>query len=130
MPRTTSTASTLYGARAALKIDLNDNWTITPCIMGQSTKANGFNAYDPALGAFNLEHFSPDSVQDNFIDTALTVQGKISNFDLIYTGAYLKRHDLTHTDYSDYSLAYDISIPSYTAPIVNDQPAITSIRRR
>jgi outer membrane receptor protein involved in Fe transport len=111
---------TISGARAALKVDLNDNWSVTPFIMSQSTKANGFNAYDPALGAFNLEHFSPDSVQDNFIDTALTVQGKISNFDLIYTGAYLKRHDLTHTDYSDYSLAYDISIPSYTAPIVDN----------
>jgi iron complex outermembrane recepter protein len=72
------------------------------------------------VGDLQLEHFSPDSVEDHFVDTALTIEGKISNFDLIYAGAYLKRHDYTHTDYSDYSLAYDISIPSYTAPIVDN----------
>src|SRR6185437_13381873 len=74
----------------------------------------------PNVGDLKLEHFSPDDVEDHFIDTALTIEGKISNFDLVYSGAYLNRHDVTHTDYSDYSLAYDISIPSYTAPIVDN----------
>ena len=111
---------TLYGARAALKVDLNDNWSITPFLMGQATKAKGFGAAAPTVGNLALQHFSPDSVEDRFVDTALTIEGKISNFDLIYAGAYLKRHDMTHTDYSDYSLAYDISIPTYTAPIVDN----------
>ena len=31
----------IYGARAALKIDLNDSWSITPAVMGQETKTNG-----------------------------------------------------------------------------------------
>ncbi len=39
-----------YGARAALRIDLNDNWTVTPSLMAQTEKANGFFGYDPALG--------------------------------------------------------------------------------
>ncbi len=124
--------TTIYGGRAALKVDLGENWTVTPFVMAQSTKANGFNAYAvdfPAyasgynstnVGDLQLQHFSPDSLEDHFVDTALTIEGKISNFDLTYAGAYLKRHDLTHTDYSDYSLAYDISIPSYTAPIVDN----------
>jgi iron complex outermembrane receptor protein len=117
--------TTIYGGRAALKVDLGENWTVTPFLMAQATKANGFNAYAPTvlgvpIGDLNLEHFSPDSVEDRFVDTALTIEGKISNFDLTYAGAYLKRHDMTHTDYSDYSLAYDISIPSYTAPIVDN----------
>src|SRR3981081_3232819 len=111
---------TLYGARAALKVDLNDNWSITPFLMGQATKAKGFGAAAPTVGNLALQHFSPDSVEDRFVDTALTIEGNISNFDLIYAGAYLKRHDMTHTDYSDYSLAYDIAIPSYTAPIVDN----------
>ncbi|MBV8146667.1 MAG: TonB-dependent receptor [Gammaproteobacteria bacterium] len=88
--------------------------------MAQSTKANGFNAYSPTVGDLELSHFSPDSLEDHFVDTALTIEGKISNFDLTYAGAYLKRHDATHTDYSDYSLAYDLYTPSYTAPIVGD----------
>jgi len=124
--------TTISGARAALKIDLGDSWSITPFVMAQSTKANGFNAYAADFPAFasgynsvpvgdlQLQHFSPDSVEDHFVDTALTIEGKISNFDLIYAGAFLKRHDLTHTDYSDYSLAYDVTIPSYTAPILDN----------
>src|SRR3546814_14065248 len=31
-----------YGARAALKIDLDDTWTVTPQIMGQYQKSSGF----------------------------------------------------------------------------------------
>lgn len=124
--------TTIAGARGALKVELGDSWSITPFLMAQSTKANGFNAYAADFPAFasgynstnvgdlQLEHFSGDSVEDHFVDTALTIEGKVSNFDLIYAGAYLKRHDLTHTDYSDYSLAYDVTIPSYTAPIVDN----------
>lgn len=124
--------TTIFGARGALKIDLGDNWTVTPFIMTQGTRANGFNAYAADFPAFasgynsvnvgdlQLEHFSHDYVYDNFVDTALTIEGKVSNFDLVYAGAYLKRHDLTHTDYSDYSLAYDVTLPSYTAPIVDN----------
>jgi len=88
--------------------------------MAQSTKANGFNAFSPTVGDLELAHFTPDFVEDHFVDTALTIQGKISNFDVTYAGAYLKRHDITQTDYSDYSLAYDIYASSYTAPIVNN----------
>jgi len=124
--------TTIAGARGALRINLGDSWSITPFLMAQSTKANGFNAYAADFPAFTsgynsanvgylqLEHFSPDNVEDHFVDTALTIEGKVSNFDLIYSGAYLRRHDLTHTDYSDYSLAYDVTIPSYTAPIVDN----------
>ena len=112
---------TTYGGRAALRVNLNDSWTITPTFIAQETKAAGFgSAYNPAIGDLQLTHFSPDNSDDHFFDFALAVEGKISNFDLVYAGAFLKRNDITHTDYSDYSLAYDISIPSYTAPIVDN----------
>ncbi len=35
------------GGRAALKVDLNDQWTITPTVMGQIQDTNGSFAYDP-----------------------------------------------------------------------------------
>ena len=111
---------TTYGGRAALRVDLNDNWTVTPTVMAQKTKANGFFSSNPALGDLKVAHFSPDDSEDQWVDTALTIEGKISNFDLTYSGAFLKRDDSTRTDYSDYSLAYDISIPSYTDPIVDN----------
>ena len=112
--------STTYGGRAALRVDLNDNWTITPTLMAQKTRAQGFSAANPALGDLKVAHYSPDDAEDQWVDAALTLEGKISNFDLTYAGAFLKRDDSTRTDYSDYSLAYDISIPSYTDPIVDN----------
>ena len=39
-----------YGARAALKIDLNDNWTITPQIMGAEAEGHGSFAEERGLG--------------------------------------------------------------------------------
>ncbi len=111
---------TTYGARAALRVDLNDNWTVTPVLMAQKTKAGGFFSSNPALGEYKVAHFSPDDSEDQWADAALTLEGKISNFDLTYAGSFLKRNDESRTDYSDYSLAYDISIPSYTDPIVDN----------
>src|SRR6202048_449089 len=37
---------TVYGARAALKVNLDDNWSVTPFVMAQNTKANGFGAFN------------------------------------------------------------------------------------
>ena len=54
------------GGRAALKLDLGDNWTVTPSFMGQSTAANGFFGYDPAVGELDVAHFGPENSQDSF----------------------------------------------------------------
>jgi outer membrane receptor protein involved in Fe transport len=112
--------ATIYGARAALRVDLNDSWTLTPVVMAQKTKANGFFSENSSLGDLKVAHFSPDDSEDSWVDTALTLEGRISDFDITYAGAFLKRNDSSRTDYSDYSLAYDISIPSYTDPIVDN----------
>ena len=98
-----------YGARAALKVDLDDSWTVTPMLMGQDTRTHGVFGYDPALGDLNVTRFQPDDSHDRWWDAALTIEGKISDFDLTYAGAFMRRDDTIHTDYSDYSLAYDVA---------------------
>ena len=102
------------GGRAALKVDLNDNWTVTPVVVTQEEKTSGVFGYIPTLGDLNTERFAPDTSDDRFVDSALTVEGKISNFDIVYTGAYLKRDTTVQTDYSDYTLAYQ-GLTSYTS---------------
>ncbi|HEY4210916.1 MAG TPA: TonB-dependent receptor [Steroidobacteraceae bacterium] len=97
-----------YGGRAALKVDLDENWTITPTVMGQKQKTNGLFAEDPTVGALEVTHFYPENSNDRWYQAALTVEGKISNFDLVYAGSYLKRNVDSQLDYSDYSLFYDI----------------------
>lgn len=96
-----------YGARAALKIDLNDTWTITPTLMGQRTEANGLFAFEPKTGDLKVAEYYPDYTEDKWYQAALTVEGKIGRFDVIYAGAYLKRDDTVDYDYSDYSYFYD-----------------------
>jgi iron complex outermembrane receptor protein len=95
------------GARAALKLDLNDDWSITPTIIGQSEHNNGIFGYDPNVGDLKYSHYAPDTEEDRWVQSALTVQGKIGNFDVVYAFAHLNRSDHTNLDYSDYSFWYD-----------------------
>jgi iron complex outermembrane receptor protein len=95
------------GARAALKVDLGDSWTITPTLMGQSTHVGGPFAYDPAVGDLDTVRFYPDTIDDKWYQAALTVEGKISNWDVTYAGGFVKRVDHTSADYADYTLYYD-----------------------
>ncbi len=103
-----------YGGRAALKIDLDDNWTITPTIMHQYSKINGYGAFDPTLGDLKVQRFRGDEFsKDEFTQAALTIEGKIANFDLTYAGAYMDRPTHSVGDYTDYSDAYDAYYESY-----------------
>ena len=97
----------VYGGRAALKIDLNENWTITPAVMHQNLKANGIFSFDPRIGDLKVDRLFPEIRKDKFTQAALTVEGKIGNFDLTYAAAYLHRPTFTTSDYSDYADAYD-----------------------
>jgi iron complex outermembrane recepter protein len=96
-----------YGGRAALKIDLDDNWTATPTVLYQETKSKGGFGTDTKLGDLQVQHFGPESRKDRFIQGALTIEGKIGNWDLTYAGAYLDRKVRGTSDYTDYAEAYD-----------------------
>jgi outer membrane receptor protein involved in Fe transport len=98
---------TKTGARAALGINLNDTWTLTPSVMAQKTEANGSFAFDPLQGDLKVAHALPEGLEDKWVQAALTLQGKIGSWDLTYAGAYLKRDVDTESDYSDYSFFYD-----------------------
>jgi iron complex outermembrane recepter protein len=95
------------GGRAALKLDINDNWTVTPSIMGQRLSSNGFFGYDPGVGDLQVVHSGPENTQDSFSQTALTVEGKVSDFDIVYAGAWFVRNQHSIADYADYSYFYD-----------------------
>ncbi len=106
-----------WGGRAALKVDLNDQWSITPVLISQITESNGIfaeefvesadTALSAPVGPYQVSHFLPEPSMDDFVDAALTVQGKISNIDVTYAASYMKRHNTSASDYTDYSLAYD-----------------------
>jgi outer membrane receptor protein involved in Fe transport len=102
------------GGRAALEFDLNDSWTITPMIMGQTERTDGFFGSDPSVGTLQVTHFSPEYVHDKWYQAALTVQGKIAGLDILYSGGYMDRRVKIEADYSDYTYWYDqLGGPSY-----------------
>ncbi len=102
-----------YGARAALRIDLNDSWTITPQVMVQNQKSGGGFSYDPALGDLEISRYRSEKFDDKWGQAALTVEGKIANLDLVYAASYLKRETTGDSDYSDYTYFYDVVYGSY-----------------
>lgn len=108
-----------YGARAALKLDLSENWTATLSAIGQESKANGVNFLDPDAGDLSISRFEPDFNDDRFGQAALTLEGKIGDFDLVYAGAYLKRQIEANTDYTDYAYYYELLYQSDGDPTTN-----------
>ena len=99
--------STVYGGRAALKIDLNDNWTVTPSIMHQNLKGGGPFYMDEDQDDLETVRFKRDKFRDKFTQAALTVEGRVANFDVTYAGAYMDRPTYAFNDYTDYTDAYD-----------------------
>ena len=97
----------IYGGRAALKIDLDDNWTVSPTFLYQEQRNNGTYGTDPRLGDLQVQHFYPELRRDKFYQAALTIQGKLGNWDLTYAGAYFDRRTFSSADYTDYAEAYD-----------------------
>lgn len=96
-----------WGGRAALKIDLDDDWTVMPGITYQHQVAHGAFLYDPRAGDLQVHDFTPDLNKDSWYQAALTIEGKLSDWDVTYAGGYFERHTSNQTDYSYYTVAYD-----------------------
>jgi outer membrane receptor protein involved in Fe transport len=100
-----------YGARAALRVDLGDNWTITPTFMIQNQYADGSWGDDLndfiVSGDNAVAHFKEEYTDDEWYQAGLLIEGNIGNFDLTYSGNYLDREVEASFDYSDYSYFYE-----------------------
>ena len=99
-----------YGGRLALGIDLDDNWTLRPTIMGQVQTTHGSFAQERSSAVtrkLQTVQYNPERSLDEWVQAALTIEGKIGNWDLVATGGHLSRYDETESDYSDYAYFYD-----------------------
>ncbi len=102
-----------YGGRIALGIDLDDNWTVTPSLIYQRQKTEGPFLFDPRIGDLQVTDFLPTSNKDRFYQAALTIEGKIGDWDIVYAGGYFGRKVDNLQDYSYYTVAYDQLLGSY-----------------
>ena len=99
------------GARAALRINLGENWSVTPQLMYQKMEAEGSFADDlddvMATGSAAVGHFREEFTNDEWYQAGLTIEGSIGGLDVVYSGNYLDRDLDGQADYSDYSFFYD-----------------------
>lgn len=111
-----------YGGRAALKIDLDEDWTVTPQIIYQKQVSHGGFLFDPRKGDLKVTDYLPSRNDDRWYQAALTIQGKLSDWDVTYAGGYFRRKVDNLSDYSYYSVAYD-TYGSYATyyPLANGQ---------
>jgi outer membrane receptor protein involved in Fe transport len=100
------------GGRAALRIDVNDNWTVSPTIMAQRAESKGSwgeDLSDMVSGDHAVSHIMDEFFNDEWYMVGLTIEGKIGNFDLVYSGSYMDRNDDGSFDYADYAYWYDVA---------------------
>ena len=83
--------------------------------MGQIQKADGSFAQERSSAvtrSLQTVQYNPERSDDKWIQAALTIEGKIGNWDLTATGGHLRRKTLTDSDYSDYAYFYDAVVGS------------------
>jgi len=105
---------TTSGARALLKVDLDDNWTISPGIVYQQQNSTGLFSHDPEdVGDLQVRSFAKNEYDENWYQASLTVEGKIGDFDVVYAGAYLNRDRISEYDYTGYSEYWETYLQYY-----------------
>jgi len=92
------------GARGMLKVDLDENWTITPAIIYQEQHSTGTFNHDPDdVGDLQASKFVAEDYEENWYQASMTVEGKIAGLDIVYAATYLDRERDSLYDYTGYS---------------------------
>jgi len=94
---------TTQGLRALLKVDLNENWSVTPGIYYQKSDVEGTWSHNPEFfGDLETATFWDEFAEDEWYQATLTLEGQIGGVNVVYAGAYLNRDVISEYDYSDY----------------------------
>ena len=94
--------SVYEGFRISSRATFNDNWELLVSHIDQSLEADGVWDYDPAVGDLDVMRFQPDTLEDSFEQTAITLDGRLGALDVVYTGSYLERNADQTVDYTGY----------------------------
>jgi outer membrane receptor protein involved in Fe transport len=116
------------GGRLSALWDINEDWSANVSVMQQSLDADGVFFSDPEVGDWEIERFSKDEIEDEFINTNWTIEGRVGALELLYTGAYTDRETDQLVDYTDYLyvgqyLPYYICDSTVTYPSAGADPS-------
>ena len=92
------------GGRLGVGFQLSDDWDLLIQHTAQTLEVEGTFLTNPELGGRDkAAAFSPDYNKDTFGLTTWTLNGRLNNLDLIYTGGYLSREMDSIIDYTHYN---------------------------
>ncbi len=94
--------TTYAGFRVSGLYEFNDDWRLTVSHARQSLESEGVFFTDPELDDLEIERFSPDEIDDDYSNTAWTLEGRLGVLEAVYTGAFTDRQTDQQVDYTDY----------------------------
>ncbi|MBT0670503.1 TonB-dependent receptor [Novosphingobium profundi] len=96
--------TTYKGFRLSALWEVTPDWTINLSHTRQNVDSDGVFYADPELGLEDpsIQRYSPDRLEDDFSNTAWTVEGRLGMLDVVYNGAYTDRVTDQTVDYTDY----------------------------
>ena len=97
------------GFRVSALFAFNPDWDLLVSESVQNLDAEGISQQYPVgsdgqkLNPLQITAFSPSYDRDNYQNTSWTVNGKVGDLKLVYTGAYMNRYIEQQMDYTNYS---------------------------
>lgn len=97
-------SATYRGGRFSISYLINPNWDLLVQHTQQTLDTDGVFSYDPQLdGSSSTNRFNPDRNKDEFGLTTWTLEGRLEQLDVIYTGGFLDRDVDSTIDYTGYT---------------------------
>ena len=91
------------GGRIALTFKINEDWSIDAMHARQTLRTDGVFDYDPLIGDLKAQQFNPNTLEDKFDISTLTLNGRLGALNLLYTGSYVNQRSIQNNDYTRYS---------------------------
>ena len=109
-------SSSVTGGRLALRWFASEDWTVDLAGILQKTKVDGFSDVNLNVGEREQLRFNDESLEDDWYQVSLTLEGNLGWADALLTTSYFNReftYEADNTDYlHDFDQRYD---PGYYA---------------
>ncbi len=100
-------SSTTTGARAALRWFANDDWTVDIAGVYQKLEVDGFGDTNLDVGDREQVRFEDESLDDEWYQLSLTLEGNLGFADTVLTASYFNREMHYEADATDYLHDFD-----------------------
>ena len=96
--------TTYTGGRVSARLEFANEWSLLLGAMTQELESDGTFTADPTLGSDSpsVQRYSPDKIEDSFDNFNWTIEGRLGELEIVYTGAYTERETDQVVDYTDY----------------------------